>query len=50
VWLPVSFVSIPTTLTVVSPRSQGRLPAKPTIGSVKPFWMTIRLMPLEKSS
>ena len=50
VWLPVSFVTIPTTLTVVSPRSHGRLPENPAMGSVKPFWMTIRLRPLENSS
>ena len=50
VWLPVTFVSIPTTLTVVSPRSQGRLAEKPTSGSVKPLPMLILLMPLEKSS
>ena len=50
VWLPVILVSMPTRLTVVSPRSQGRLLEKPTIGSVNPFPMVIRLMPLENSS
>ena len=32
VWLPVTFVSIPTTLYVSSPRSQGRLAENPTAG------------------
>ncbi len=50
VWLPVILVSIPVTLNVSSPRSQGRLGENPTIGSVKPFPMLIRLMPLENSS
>ena len=50
VWLPVILVSIPVTLKVSSPRSQGRLGENPTIGSVKPFWMVIRLMPLENKS
>ena len=50
VWLPAIFVSMPTTLMVVSLRSHGRLAEKPTSGSVKPPPMVMRLMPLENSS
>jgi len=50
VWLPATLVRVPTTLYVVSPRSQGRLAAKPTIGTVKPLLSRIRLRPLENSS